>query len=108
MPEPKQANVATAADATSDLVNGRPRKPRRMPKQRANVKSEYTGFRFSPDDLKEIDLRAEGNGMTRTQYVTDKALDRIDRVEGPTAIERELSAHARRLQRLEDFAFGGR
>lgn len=106
MPENEHANVATAADEP-DLVNGRPRKPRRMPMPRKGTKTEYTGFRFSVDDLAEIDMRATANQMTRTQYITDKTLDRMDRKEGATAIELELASIGRRLKRLEDFAFGG-
>jgi hypothetical protein len=80
------------------------RSKRRLPPQRPASKTILTGFRFSPRDLAEIDRRADERNMSRTQYVTDAALNRLE--EPDYSLEQAVDALKRRIARLEQLAFG--
>lgn len=77
---------------------------RSLPPPRPPAKTISTGFRFSPADLAEIDARAADLNLSRTDYLTGAALNRLA-PDGETLAQR-LETLAGRVKRLEDMAFG--
>jgi uncharacterized protein (DUF1778 family) len=70
---------------------------------RRDRERKLTALKVMPDVLREIDRRAEEAGLTRTDFMTRKALDLPT---GVVNLDDRMEAFEERLRRLEEVTFG--
>jgi predicted DNA binding CopG/RHH family protein len=62
------------------------------------AKTERTAIRVTVEELEQIDALAAARGLSRSRYVADAALGRLD-------VEQQVQSIESRLDRLERLAF---
>ena len=68
-----------------------------------NPNRKLTAIKILPEDLREIDRRAKRAGLTRTDFMLRKALDKPI---GDENHSERLDGFEERLKRLEEVSFG--
>lgn len=70
----------------------------------SSARSRHLSIRINETDLDNIDRRAAGHKLSRTEYLIRSALGELA---DPGELDERMDALDRRMDRLETFAFGG-